>query len=320
MTSSCEAPRSLSKLSEIARNNPCKACNYSHKYKPCDCLVKCVGGKYLTLCSGNNTCNHEVYLMGETYTLKEVRLYAPGLHQFQSLQGAGTIWERSDAEVILVHAKNAGGSAENLCVCIPVKKNDITSNKWFSFLSTATTCANLQNIKTGSGWNIENILPPQYSSPYYYYDAGTFPWGDSEANKQCNVGQVHYVVYDMPNSASISKKYFDILSSLIKNNINPITSDNSQVGSKIRAYIPNDSDGGKYMLNCQNTEVDSDSPDGTPSSSSDKEEDTTVFWVVLSIMAAFVIVSMYMVWKKQGRGGAAGAGKVREMMKMRSVR
>ena len=311
MTSNCEAPRSLSNLSDIVNSNPCNACNYSHKYKSCDCLVKCVDKKYLTLCGGNNTCNHEVYLMGDSYTLKEVRLYAPGLHQY----GADPLWQKSAAEIVLVHSKDGGGTSENLCVCIPVKQDNMNPNGWFSFLQSVGTksCSDLQQIKTGSGWNLEDIMPPQFTSPYYYYDAITFPWGKqiSDDTYECGAGggTVHYVVYDVPNSASISGDYLKILTTLINNSITPISSKNSQRGSSVMGYNPQSKGegGGQYFLDCKSTIVDSDTPGTSKKQVEEDTADTTTFWIVISLVLVFLFISVFMLWKRQGRKQATVA-------------
>ena len=302
-----EAPKYLSNLLEIAKNK-CDQCDYTHKYKQCRCSVKCVDGTYIKLCTGSNilpsessSCKHEVTLMGIPYSLKEARLYAPGLHQY-----GPDLWSANAAEIVLVHTKDTGNSPEKLIVSIPVKINDSNPNSWFSFITSmgSKNCGEIQSINTSGGWSFEQILPTQFSTPYYYYDATTFPWDGEDSG-----GVVHYVVYDTANAANISGQNYNILKKLIANTIKPAPFGS---GSKLYAYDPTTAKGsfnpgGKYTLNCQPVNIDSEDEPSTTKPTIEDESENIVFYVFLALLAvAFICWGLYQV-RKWGSGAVVGA-------------
>jgi len=247
-------------------------------------------GEYLLLCSGDNPCKHDVYLMGYPYTLKEVRLYAPGLHRYTDATGVGG---KTEAEIILVHTRNSGGPTEHLLVCIPVKKNNLNPNAWFSFIRSikSRNCKDIQSINTNGDWSLEQILPPQSSTPYYYYDATTFPWG-SGGNCDMN-GSIHYVVYDIANAANISEQDLSILSpALISNKIALADKNNTPT---LYAYNPVGEGkmgaDNKYYLNCKPTNVSKDGL-STEEDPVDDGGENIIAYVIFSLLGVWIFIMM----------------------------
>ena len=289
MSGKYSAPRSLGILTS---KKLCEACDYQHKYKACQCVVKCVDKEYISLCVGGNTCNHEISLFNQPFNLQEVRLYCPSLHKF----GSGS---SSDAEVVLVH----GGNGETLLVCIPVKVSG-SSNQWFDFLQSMKSwqCNGNQSINTGGSWSLENILPPQNTTGYFYYDASTYPWPSSDG--QQTTGTVtHYIVYDQTAAAKISGSNLGILKKLITHNIQPVQGD-----SPIYAYnSAGNIAGGEYYLDCQS--VGGDSPEEKKILTEKDDKESMIGVIVIGSL--FGILLVYILWTAGGGGFTRAAKAVK---------
>lgn len=280
-SSKCTAPRNLDNITKIQSCG--ESCKYTHTYAACNCSVECPsGGKYLILCK-NSSCSHQVSLGGKAYTLKSVRIYTPSLHVFSGQTAA--------AEIVLLHQRSGG---EYFLVCIPVKKGDPDTN-WFDFLKSMGSwqCKGKQTINTTGNWSLENVLPDQKTTKYYYYDADSLPFGRKicqDLKSEINV--VHYIIYNTDNAAIISSKNLNILNSILSGNGKLLGHGiQTVVGNQpILSYTPSTTvTPDEYYWQC----AVADDNDETPTITTSEERDDIIGWVILTIIILGVGISLY---------------------------
>ena len=261
-------------------------CNYYHTYTSCNCTVECPsGGTYLLLCK-NSSCSQQASLNSKIYTLKSVRIYKPSLHQFSGVSAA--------AGIILSH-QAAGG--EYLLVCLPVKQGSSTTT-WFDFLKGMASwqCNGTQSINTAGNWSLEDILPDQKTTKYYYYDADTLPFGpDICQDLRSEINVVHYVVYDMDDAAIISSENFNILNTILSGKGNKlghgisIEPGNQPVHVVEPAAAAPGTDASDYYWNCQVADDNEEKPTITQSA----ETESIFMWVLLSVIILLFILAVW---------------------------
>ena len=292
-SSKCTAPRNLD---DITNKQSCgESCKYTHTYAACNCSVECPsGGKYLILCK-NSSCSNQVSLGGKAYTLKSVRIYTPSLHVFSG--------QKADAEIVLLHQRSGG---EYFLVCVPVKKGDPATN-WFDFLKSMGSwqCTGKQTINTTGNWSLENILPDQKTTKYYYYDADSLPFGKKICQDlQSEINVVHYIIYNTDDATTISSNNLNILNKILIGHGIATVAGNQPVLSYTPSSIVNPDE---YYWEC----AVADDNEETPTITSSQERDDIIMWVLLTIIILGVGVLLYKYGLSnlaKGAGSALGGG------------
>ena len=136
-------------------------CKFSFKYGISDCRVK-VNRDFLSYKYDNR--ESDVTFNSETnYNVKDVRIYCPPLTYYD---------ENAVAEIFIHHENN---SRKPLVICIPVIKNDNTTNSSTlleQIITKITDNDDEQSINT-SYFTLNSLIP---ISEYYYYEGKSIPY------------------------------------------------------------------------------------------------------------------------------------------------
>ena len=133
-----------------------KICDYSFKYALSDCVLT-NKGSYLDI--KTTLLGNMVLFNNERMNVKEVRLYHPSLHTFNT--------SHVDAELVIHHI----GGGHNLLVCIPINIADGQSKStdfFHSFLPYIPQNEGDKATANVTNWSLNDIIP---KAPYYFYQA-----------------------------------------------------------------------------------------------------------------------------------------------------
>lgn len=208
------------------------------------CILKCDYNYEYGTYSPNIT-NKETYLSlnysgkinpvkynNERYTVKEVRIYQPSLHQFNG--------KHTQGEIMIIH----GGPGKNLIVCIPFLsggKNDKGSSQLSSLLEEASLrTPNINESVTNSSGNfsLDNFIPNRKG---YFAYTGTLPY------EPCN-GKYSFIVYKQEDGLHVNSRILNKLQKIIKKTVSKVKS-NSLFFNKNGANSKNNND--DIYIDCQ---------------------------------------------------------------------
>lgn len=160
-------------------------CSYSFTYNNSSCVAT-NRGEYISI-SYDKSSSPPVLYNAIGYDVKEIRLYIPSLHSYNS--------SKTDGELIIVHSSNTGASP--LLVCIPIKSNNTSSVSAMFFKTLIDTLASSAPSDGESTtvniprFNLSSIVPRK---PFFSYSA-------TEPYQPCS-SSVEYVVFS-PLQASL---------------------------------------------------------------------------------------------------------------------
>ena len=127
----CESSNSPVNLN--VRNNRCSIqCELQFDYKISDCVAS---NKKTHLQYTYNAPQSEVYFNNISYTVQDIRIYSPSLHQFDG--------DKVDAELVITHA--TAGSPK-LVVCVPIIKKNTSKIIFMIFISSRLQVHTIKSI------------------------------------------------------------------------------------------------------------------------------------------------------------------------------
>jgi len=142
----------------------------------------------------------------QNYTVQEVRIYQPSLHQFGGVH--------TDGELMIIH----NGPGKNLIVCVPFVsggKTDKGSTQLGLLIDEAalrTPNVNESVTNSSGNFSLDNFVPSRKG--YFAYN-GTLPYDP------CN-GEYSYIVYNKEDGLNISSTGLTKLKKIIKNTITTV--------------------------------------------------------------------------------------------------
>ena len=180
-------------------SGPCQQkCNLAFSYQKSDTSVENMGD-YLKL-SYDEAAIAPVTFNTKKYTVSEVRIYQPSLHQFDGV--------RADGEIIVVHTSGSS----TLLICVPIRVSNAMTPSSSTFKMIVPKIAKYAvNSGDSAKLNIDsftlNSLVPVTS---FYSYSGTFPY------PPCN-GKVNYVVFPLTyeGAAGITSEDMQLLKKTI---------------------------------------------------------------------------------------------------------
>ena len=177
-----------------------KICEYTHKYALSDCSLQ-NKGKYLQI--DVTKTGNTVFFNNARYNVKEVRLYQPSLHTYNSKHATGEL---------IIHHVSAGN---NLLVCIPlnvVAQGASKSARFFSqFLPFAPQKSGESSAPNVSNWGLDNVIPV---GAYYFYQ-GTAPY------PPCT-GTYNFIVFDLTSAAFMGLDSAQHMLAVVEKNTLPV--------------------------------------------------------------------------------------------------
>ena len=193
---SCISPVDIKTSTKTCSSN----CSYKYTYGNSSCtLVNKETYVQIKLSSSNTVTFND-----STYSLVDVRLYAPSLHTWGGVP--------TDAELVLNHM----GPSSNLYICIPIKTKDGKgeSNEWFKkFMKFIPTNKESDEIIAGvTKFSLNDVVP---QGPYYYYQ-GTSPWC---IKKNTGGSKNKLIVFDMDEAITINKSDYTHFNRIMPSNI-----------------------------------------------------------------------------------------------------
>lgn len=190
-------------ISNIINNCDLK-CSYNYNYSNANPVIQ-NNGDYLSLSYENTSTDKVSYNAADLY-VKEIRIYAPSLHSYNS--------QKTDAEMIIVHNSNIG--LRELLVCIPIKNTNANTNSSsllssiVSTASVATPSSGLSTTLNTTEFNLNTFL--LNATPFYSY-TGTLPY------QPCN-SNANFVVFSVSNgNIDITTDTLNTLTSIITANV-----------------------------------------------------------------------------------------------------
>ena len=167
-------------------SGPCEQkCNLSFSYQKSDTSVE-NNGDYLKL-SYDDAPLAPVTFNSKKYTVSEIRIYSPSLHQFDGVN--------ADGELIIVHSS----STSNLLICIPIRESNAVNTSSTTMQMLIPKIAKYAK-KSGDSARLNvdsftlNSLVPITS---FYSYTGTLPYYPCNSN-------VNYVVFPLTYKGAIS--------------------------------------------------------------------------------------------------------------------
>lgn len=208
-------------------NNCDLKCNYSYEYSNVNPIIS-NNSDYLKLTYENTSKDSVIYNTYDFY-VKEIRIYTPSLHSYNS--------QKTDAEMIIIHSSKLG--QPDLLVCIPIKNtnaNTDSSNLITTIVNTASSATPSSGLSTTlntSNFNLNTFILS--NKPFYSYTA-TLPF------QPCN-SNVNFVVFSIVNgNIDITNSTLNKLQNIVATNnyttnkgtnlfYNPKGSNNSNLGN-----------------------------------------------------------------------------------------
>lgn len=199
---SATAPINISKKSSSGKCD--LKCAYSFQYKESLSTLVKNRGEYVSLSYAEQS--GMIKYNTQSYSVREVRLYHPSLHEFEGM--------KYDGEMIIVHNNLNGG--HNLLVCIPIR----ISSDGLSFFTAVMDALSTRAPSSGDStlvnetFNLEEIVPKK---PFYAYSA-TIPY------QPCDF-TTNYVVFT--KEVPMTSTDYALFESVIEPNAYDIKSDPS---------------------------------------------------------------------------------------------
>ena len=171
-------------ISNVLNNCDLK-CNYNFKYSNVNPILQ-NNNEYLKL-SYENTSRDTVSYNMHDYFVKEIRIYSPSLHSYNSI--------KTEGEMIIIHGCDLGQS--DLLVCVPIKINGTNIvgseilKKIINTASISTPTTNSTTTLNNTQFNLSSFIPTK--TPFYSY-SGTLPY------QPCNL-KVDFVVFSIVNTS-----------------------------------------------------------------------------------------------------------------------
>ena len=170
-------------ISHNSEVKDCKnKCNLSFNFQESACVVE-NRGDYLQFKYDHNSSS--VVFNGANYSITDVRLYQPSIHNY----GSG---DKAAAEMIIL-LKNTVG--EKLAICAPIKESSSGSNA-ANFLETIVPQVS-PTIGESSNVNLKNFTYFVPRAPYFYYN-GSLPWAPHDPD-------YNFVVFSQKNALATIK-------------------------------------------------------------------------------------------------------------------
>ena len=165
------------------RSNRCTDnCEYNFDYKVSDC-VSTNSGTHLKFTY--SAPQSSVVFNGVSYSVQDVRVYAPSLHKFNN--------KRVDAELIITHS---APETSKLIVCIPIvaKNSQLDSRKMLDeLIMNSPGDRNATQAINASNYNLNRVVPQ--GSYFSYFAKLPYP----ECNEDSNI-----LVFDSDYAANMS--------------------------------------------------------------------------------------------------------------------
>ena len=172
-------------ISHNSEVKDCKnKCNLSFNFQESACVVE-NRGDYLQFKYDHNSSS--VVFNGADYSITDVRLYQPSIHNY----GSG---DKAAAEIIIL-LKNTVG--EKLAICAPIKESSSGSNA-ANFLETIVPQVS-PTIGESSNVNLKNFTLKSFvpRAAYFYYK-GSLPWSPNDPD-------YNFVVFSKKNALATIK-------------------------------------------------------------------------------------------------------------------
>ena len=173
-----------------------RKCAYSFQY-PISNLLISNQGDHLTL-KTEVTKTPPVIYNGGGYSVQEMRLYRPSIHQFNGVS--------TSAELIIVHNSLTGSGT--LLVCVPLMLTENSTSDGAALLDLivneakqSANSAGQQTTLTVSKLSLDALIPLK---PFFSYKGG-LPY-----NEDCQ-SRVNYVVFAGDDAMEISSNAFNVL-------------------------------------------------------------------------------------------------------------